>query len=184
MGIRAVCREPHPVLHASTRSVEQFSDELQRLARDLIETMYANDGIGIAAPQIGSGLQLFVANPTQERGRELVIINPVLVTASGRASVVEGCLSVPNTWDRVKRAATIRMRGQDLSGKPLEIETGGLLAIVLQHEFDHLQGRLFIDRLSWFRRQRIKARLRRDARLAAARSGAADYEVRSEQVPA
>jgi peptide deformylase len=164
MGIRTVCREPHPVLRARARPVEQFSDELQRLARDLIETMYAHDGIGIAAPQVGSGVQLFVASPTQERGRELVVVNPVLVAASGSASVVEGCLSVPQAWERVKRASSVRMRGQDLSGKPLEIEAGGLLAIVLQHELDHLQGRLFIDRLPWLRRQRIRFRLAREPR--------------------
>lgn len=126
------------------------------MARDMIETMYANDGIGLAAPQIGQGLQMFIANPSQQRGREVVVVNPVLEATEGRATIVEGCLSVPNVWERVRRAARVRLRGQDAGGKPLSIEADGLLAIVLQHEFDHLQGRLFTDRLSWWRRCLVK----------------------------
>ena len=153
MSILPLCVEPHPVLRAKARSVEAFTDDLQHLARDLIETMYANDGIGLAAPQIGRDLQMFVANPSQTRGRELVVINPMLGMSEGRTNLVEGCLSLPNVWERVRRAARVRMSGQDICGKPLVIEAEGLLAIVFQHEFDHLQGRLFIDRLSWFRRR-------------------------------
>ena len=122
------------------------------MARDMIETMYANDGIGLAAPQVGQDVQAFVANPSRQRGRELVMVNPVLDLATGRTGVVEGCLSLPNVWERVRRAARIRMRGRDPLGKPLVVEADGLLAVVLQHEFDHLQGRLLIDRLPWFRR--------------------------------
>jgi len=132
--------------------VDAFDGEVQRLSRDLIETMYAHDGIGLAAPQIGCDLAVFVANPSQERGREVVVVNPVLESAEGRSAVVEGCLSLPNVWERVRRAARVRLRGQDAAGRPLAIEAEGLMAIVLQHEFDHLQGRLFIDRLPWFRR--------------------------------
>ena len=152
MSVRPLCVEPHPVLRRSTRPVEVFSEEIRRMARDMIETMYANDGIGLAAPQIGQDLQVFIANPSQERGREVVVVNPVLESSEGRAAVVEGCLSVPNVWERVRRAARVRLRGQDMEGKPLLLEAGGLLAIVLQHELDHLQGRLFIDRVSWWRR--------------------------------
>ena len=170
MAVRPLCVEPHPVLRAPTRAVEQFSDELRRLARDLIDTMYANDGIGLAAPQIGRDVQVFVANPSQQRGRELLLVNPVLETAAGRAGVVEGCLSLPETWERVKRSARVRLTGRDLNGRPVELEADGLLAIVLQHEFDHLQGRLFIDRLSWFRRQRVLRRMR--AQGSAARASA------------
>ena len=136
-----------------------FTSHLRGLARDMIDTMYANDGIGLAAPQIGHDLQLFVANPSQTRGRELVVVNPVLRTLRGRVGMVEGCLSVPNVWERVKRSAKVRMTGQDLSGAPIDVEAEGLLAIVLQHEWDHLQGCLFIDRVSWFRRRRILAQL-------------------------
>ena len=153
-----LCLASHPVLRMPARPIDANSDQTRRLVRDLIDTMYANDGIGLAAPQIGRDVQVFVANPSQERGRELVVINPVLHAAQGRAGIVEGCLSVPNVWERVKRAARVRLSGQDASGHPMTIEADGLLAIVLQHEFDHLQGRLFIDRLSWFRRCRLKTR--------------------------
>ncbi len=125
----------------------------------MIETMYANEGIGLAAPQVGQNLQLFVANPSQERGRELVVVNPVLLETTGRTSVVEGCLSVPNVWERVTRSARVRIIGQDLAGRPLDIRGEGLIAIVFQHEIDHLDGKLFIDRLSWFRRRRLELRV-------------------------
>ena len=160
MAVRPLCVEPHPVLRVPAQPIERFSDELRRLARDLIDTMYANDGIGLAAPQIGRDIQVFVANPSRDRGRELVMVNPILESRRGRTSLVEGCLSLPQIWERVGRASHVRLRGQDLAGSPVDIEADGLLAIVLQHEFDHLQGRLFIDRLSWFRRQRVARRLR------------------------
>ena len=160
MDIPSLCMAPHPALRVVARPVDAFADEVRRLARDLIETMHAHEGIGLAAPQIGRDTQVFVANPSQRRGGELVVVNPVLRGARGRASVVEGCLSVPNVWGRVRRAAAVRLEGRDLAGKPLVIEAEGLLAVVLQHEFDHLQGRLFIDRLPWFQRWRAEARLR------------------------
>lgn len=159
MAVHPLCFEPHPVLRKKARPVTTFTSQLRGLARDMIDTMYANDGIGLAAPQIGHDLQLFVANPSQTRGRELVVVNPVLRTLRGRVGMVEGCLSVPDVWERVKRSAKVRMTGHNLSGAPIEVEAEGLLAIVLQHEWDHLQGCLFIDRVSWFRRRRILAQL-------------------------
>ena len=155
MSVRPLCIAPHHMLRQHAQPVERVTEEVKRLARDLVDTMYANDGIGLAAPQVGRAVQMFVANPSQQRGRELVVINPILEGAQGRTSVVEGCLSLPNAWERVHRAARVHLSGQDAQGKPLRIQAEGLLAIVLQHEFDHLQGRLFIDRLSWFRRRRL-----------------------------
>jgi len=152
MSVRPLCVAPHPALRRSARVVEVFGNDIQQMAHDMIETMYANDGIGLAAPQIGQDLQLFIANPSQERGREVIVVNPVLESTEGRTAVIEGCLSLPDVWERVKRAARVRLRGQDVGGQPMAIEADGLLAIVLQHEFDHLQGRLLIDRLPWFRR--------------------------------
>lgn len=169
MAVRPLCIEPHPVLRRAARPVEAFNRDLQRLARDLIETMYASDGIGLAAPQVGVDLQMFVANPTQERGKELVVVNPAFELAEGRAGVVEGCLSLPEVWDRVRRSARVRLRAVDAGGRPMVITAQGLLAIVLQHECDHLQGRLFIDRLSWLRKRRalrtLKALRARGSRL-------------------
>ena len=158
MSVRKLTLDPHPMLRAAARPVDTFDGDLRRLAHDLFETMYAHDGIGLAAPQIGCGLAVFVANPSQQPGKELVLVNPVLTSCRGRASVTEGCLSLPKVWHKVGRAARVSMTGRDPSGRELSIEADGLLAIVLQHEFDHLQGRLFVDRLSWFSRRRMQRR--------------------------
>ena len=166
MSVLPLCVKPHPVLRTVARRVDAVTADIRKLARDLADTMYAHDGIGLAASQVGRDLQLFIANPSQERGRELVVLNPVLEAAEGRAGVVEGCLSLPHMWARVRRAARIRMSGQDLTGTPVMLRAEGLLAIVLQHEFDHLQGRLFIDRVSWLRRRRLEAKARAAARAA------------------
>ena len=159
MTARVVCIEPDPALRLHSRPVDAFGPELAALAADLIETMYANDGIGIAAPQVGCDLQLFIANPTREQGRELIVVNPRLSVSGGRIDAVEGCLSVPDVWGRVRRAQRVRILGQDIAGTPFDFEAEGLLAIVLQHETDHLQGRLFIDRLPWIRRQWLQWKL-------------------------
>lgn len=158
MSVVSLCCEPHPVLRQKAEPVKRITREVRRLVRDMVDTMHANDGIGLAAPQIGCNLQIFVANPSQRKGEEMVVLNPVMEGMRGRACLVEGCLSLPNIWERVKRAHSVRMRGENLEGKPWSVETDGLLAIILQHEFDHLQGQLFIDRLSWFRRKRLSLR--------------------------
>lgn len=155
MSVLPLCLDPHPVLRQHARLVTAWTENVRRLVRDMIDTMYASDGIGLAAPQVGQNLQLFIANPSQERGKELVLTNPVLEEACGRTSVVEGCLSLPSIWERVARAATVRMSGQDAKGRRVRIEAEGLMAIVLQHEWDHLQGHLFVDRLPWLRRCRV-----------------------------
>ena len=160
MTVHSLCLEPHPILRMAARLVNFETDDMRPLARSLIETMHANNGIGLAAPQIGRDVQVFVTNPSQVRGAELVVVNPVIVSMRGRASVNEGCLSLPNIWERITRAAHIHMRGHDVSGNPLDLHADGLLAIVLQHECDHLQGRLFIDRVSRLRRRRVGRKVR------------------------
>ncbi|MDP3722420.1 MAG: peptide deformylase [Candidatus Omnitrophota bacterium] len=156
MSVQPLCHEPHPLLRRHARPIERFSKEIRWLAADLLETMYAHEGVGLAAPQIGCDVRLFVANPSRRRGRELVVANPVMGVTAGRTAIVEGCLSVPNVWERVRRSARVRMVGQDARGDPLVVEAEGLLAIVLQHEQDHLEGRLFLDRLPWCRRWRLQ----------------------------
>ena len=160
MSVRRLCMEPAHILRQPAQPIERFADELRRLTRDMIDTMYAHEGIGLAAPQIGQPLQVFVANASHQPGCEVVVANPVIEATSGHASVVEGCLSVPDVWERVRRAARVRVRGYDVHGRPLTLEAEGLLAIIVQHEVDHLYGRLFIDRLSWCRRWRVARRRR------------------------
>ena len=158
-SVLPLCLDPRPILRARARRVEAFTDEVRLLSARLIETMRAHDGVGLAAPQVGRSVQMFVANPSRRRGSELVVINPVVERLEGRSAILEGCLSLPEVWERVRRAARIHLRGQDVEGRPCRVEADGLLAIVLQHEVDHLQGRLFIDRLPWWRRRVIASRL-------------------------
>ncbi len=170
MSVHPLCLAPHPTLRQPAQPIDEFTKQLRRLAADMIDTMHPHDGCGLAATQIGLNIQLFVANASRHRGKELIVTNPVIATAQGRAAVIEGCLSVPNLWERVTRAARVRITGQDLWGKPMSCDAEGLLAIILQHEIDHLQGRLFLDRLSW--QQRCFLTLRR----LAARSQPAAHE--------
>ena len=141
------------------RIKEKTRIAIHSVAKDMLETMYAHDGIGIAAPQVGKNIQLCIANPTQTRGKELVLLNPTLVNGQGSVSFVEGCLSVPHVWGKIKRWAKVRLKAQDLRGQSVEIDAEGLLAVVLQHECEHLQGKLFIDRLSWLERRRLAPQL-------------------------
>ena len=158
MSVRPLSAASDRVLRQSAQPVEVFGDEIRQLVEDLIETMYAHEGVGLAAPQVGIGRQVCVANPSQRPGQEWVIINPVLQESGGRTATVEGCLSLPKTWGRVKRAARVRVSGYDQRGRPIEVAADGLLAIVLQHELDHLHGHLFLDRLPWWHRHRLFGR--------------------------
>lgn len=145
MAIRPLCRIPHEGLRRPADPVTRFAKELRTLVQDLLETMHAHEAVGLAAPQIGQGVRVFVANPSGLVGRAMAVVNPILEAESGEAGIVEGCLSVPDAWERVPRRARVRLRGQDPFGRPLRLRAEGLLAIVIQHELDHLEGRLIID---------------------------------------
>ena len=145
MAIRPVCCVPHEGLRTPAAPVTRFTKELRTLVRDLLETMRAHEGVGLAAPQIGHSVRVFVANPSGRASGALAVVNPIVETESGTAGIVEGCLSVPDAWQRVPRRARVRLRGQDPAGRPLRLSAKGLLAIVIQHELDHLEGRLIID---------------------------------------
>ncbi len=160
MAVCPLSLEPDPVLRGPAGKVSAFGPPIKRLVRNMLDTMYANDGIGIAAPQIGQPVQVFIANPSRRRGEELVAINPQLTLGRSRTIGTEGCLSLPDIWGKVRRFSEVRMKAHDLSGKRYEVEAGGLMAVVLQHEFDHLQGTLFIDRLSWIEKHRLRRALR------------------------
>ena len=156
-----------PVLRETTRPVTEFTDDLRRLVDDMFETMHAAKGIGLAAPQVGRLERLFVAEVDEVR---LAIFNPEIVSADGKAKGEEGCLSIPEIYADVERPKSVVMRGLDQTGAPIEIEASDLLARCLQHELDHLNGRLFLDYLgAWKRRSALAAWEREKAKYPALR---------------
>ena len=167
MTIRPILTAPDPRLKAVSEPVARVDDETRKLADDLLETMYAADGIGLAAVQVGVPKRMLVMDIAQQQGsREpMVFINPKIVWASEEmAKFEEGCLSVPEIWDDVERPAKIRAEYQDREGKLQTLEADGLLACCLQHEMDHLEGILFLDHLSKLKRSialRKSAKLKR-----------------------
>ncbi len=175
MAVLKVVCIPDPILRQKSAEVARFDEDLARLARDMIETMYAAPGIGLAAIQVGQPIRMLVAdvNYEGEEGRNpRVFINPEILWRSEEMRVHnEGCLSVPEHYAEIERPARIRLRYQDLEGRPHEEEADGLLATCLQHEIDHLNGVLFVDYLSKLRRDMIirkivKARREQERRAA------------------
>jgi peptide deformylase len=152
-----------PLLRRATVPIRSVTESLQTLIDDMVETMYAAPGVGLAANQVGHGERLFVANPSddQDASQLLVVLNPELVEIQGEVVSEEGCLSVPEFRDDVRRARRVLLRGLDRNGGPLEIEAEDLLARIFQHEMDHLNGVLFVDRLSPAKRLLLKPRLKK-----------------------
>ncbi|MFK7896588.1 MAG: peptide deformylase [Myxococcota bacterium] len=156
MPLREVLQFPDPRLKKVSEPIEEITDEIRELARDMIEVMYDEPGIGLAAPQVGASVRMFVIDTEwgdEEVGQNpAVIINPEISNKDGKITWEEGCLSVPDYQANVDRAATLTLRGIDLEGKPVEEHAEGLRAVCIQHEFDHLDGILFIDRISRLKR--------------------------------
>lgn len=156
MALRPVVQFPDPRLKLVSKPIAEITDEIRELAADMIEVMYDEPGIGLAAPQVGVSLRLFVIDTEwsdDEKGRHpLVVINPEISEREGRITWDEGCLSVPDYNAVVERDAKITLRGLDLEGKPIEERAEGLRAVCIQHEVDHLDGILFIDRISRLKR--------------------------------
>lgn len=161
MAVLPVLKYPHPVLGTKTNEVTSVTDAERKLVRDMIETMYAENGVGLAANQVGVAKQIFVASADQVRGQELVFFNPRIVRSEGVIKELEGCLSVPEFYEPVKRAKRVWMKAMNLTGKEVEVKGEGLLSRIFQHEIDHLNGILFIDRLGFLKGRRIKTRLTR-----------------------
>lgn len=159
MAVLPVLKYPHPVLETKTNEVTSITDTERKLVRDMIETMYAENGVGLAANQIGVSKQIFVASADQVRGQELVFFNPRIVRSEGVIKEFEGCLSVPEFYEPVKRAKRVWMKAMNLAGKEVEVKGEGLLSRIFQHETDHLNGVLFIDRLGFLKSRRIKKKL-------------------------
>ncbi len=161
--IRAIVKYPDPILQRPTEPVAEFNDELRALAADMFESMYKAVGIGLAAPQIGVGKRITVIDLSNQQNPDdkIVLVNPQIVHREGKQVEEEGCLSLPDIRDKVMRAAKVRVRAQDLDGKPIELEGTELLARAFQHEIDHLDGILFPWRLSALKRDLILRRIRK-----------------------
>lgn len=155
---------PDPRLRKKAQPVENIDDALRRLIDDLFETMYAAPGIGLAATQVDVHRRLLVADVSTDKDEPWVLINPVIVEHDGVEVTEEGCLSVPGYYEEVERAERVRVRYLDRDGIEVETEFDGLLAVCVQHEMDHLEGKLFVDYLSEAKRQRIRKRLEKDRR--------------------
>ncbi|MCG3131322.1 MAG: Peptide deformylase [Phycisphaerae bacterium] len=144
----SLVRYPHPVLRAKTRTVEDFGEALDRVARRMLDLMRANKGVGLAAPQVGLSLRLFVCNDTGNASDDLVCVNPSLTDPDGEVEADEGCLSIPGVTVPMRRAAGITLHAQDALGRPFERRADDLLSRIFQHEYDHLVGRLILDGMS------------------------------------
>ena len=159
MTLRKILYLPDPILRAVCQRVDKIDDTLQILIDDMFETMYHVNGVGLAAPQIGVKLRLSVVDVTGDKTQQLVLINPEIIASSGRIEYQEGCLSVPGVYENVFRAEKVTVRAQDQTGKIFEITADGLLGECLQHEIDHLNGKLFVDLLSPLKRSLARRKL-------------------------
>lgn len=161
--IREIVIWPDPILKKTARHVDRVDDDVRRLLDDMAETMYAADGVGLAAPQIAELSRAIVidTSPRQEGQRLIHLVNPEIVKLEGTSTYTEGCLSIPGEAEEVERAAKVWVRALDYHGKPFELECEGLLAIAVQHEHDHLQGIMFVDHLSSLKREIIRRRMKK-----------------------
>lgn len=164
MAILEILEFPDPRLRTRAEPVDRVTDDLRQLAEDMLETMYAAPGIGLAATQVNVHKRVLVVDVSENRDQPQILINPELIERDGEQVMEEGCLSVPGIYDTVQRAQHIRVRSLGLDGQPFEMEADGLLAVCIQHEIDHLDGKLFVDYLSDLKRQRIRKKLEKSRR--------------------
>jgi peptide deformylase len=164
MAILEILRYPDPRLREPAKPVERVDDELGALIDDMFETMYKAPGIGLAATQVNVQQRVLIIDISKNRDQPMVFINPVIVEKVGAEETDEGCLSVPGIYERVQRAERIKVRALDAQGEAFELEADGLLAVCIQHEIDHLDGKLFVDYLSQLKRQRIRKKLEKQRR--------------------
>ncbi len=167
MALLNILRYPDARLHKTAAPVTVFDESLKNLVRDMAETMYAAPGIGLAASQVDVHKQVIVIDVSERRDSLVVLVNPEIVEASGVSDIEEGCLSVPNVYDIIERAERVKVRAFDQSGNPLTLEAQGLLAVCIQHELDHLKGKVFVEYLSQLKQQRVRAKLAKQLRKSA-----------------
>jgi peptide deformylase len=159
MALLKILQYPDNRLHTVAKPVTAVDDAIRRLAADMAETMYAAPGIGLAATQIDRHIRLVVVDVSEEKSQLITLINPVIHEKDGEVVHEEGCLSVPGIYEKVTRAEHIKVRALNLDGQPFEIEAQGLLAICIQHEIDHLDGKVFVEYLSRLKQDRIRTKL-------------------------
>ncbi|SCB92890.1 peptide deformylase [Gilliamella intestini] len=164
MAILPVLRFPDERLRKVAKPVTKFTPELQTIIDNMIETMYDENGIGLAATQVNVHEQIIVIDVSEDKSQVYVIINPEVISQEGETGIEEGCLSVPDCRGFVPRAEKIKIKALDRHGNPYEIDADELLAICIQHEMDHLKGKLFVDYLSPLKRQRIEQKMKKLAR--------------------
>ena len=167
MAILDVLSFPDERLRTVAKPVEEVNDEIKQLVSDMFETMKDENGIGLAATQVNRHVQVVVMDVSEDQNEPRVFINPEIIRKDGSTISEEGCLSVPGNYAKVERAGSITVKALDQNGESFELDAEGLLAICIQHELDHLKGKLFIDYLSPLKRQRIRKKLEKEARLAA-----------------
>lgn len=167
MAVLNILRYPDARLHKVAAPVTVFDEVLRTLVADMAETMYAAPGIGLAATQVDVHKQLIVVDVSERRDSLVVLVNPVILESSGVSDIEEGCLSVPGIYDVVERAERVKVRAYDRNGNPFTLEAQGLLAVCIQHEMDHLKGKVFVEHLSQLKQQRIRAKLAKQLRKSA-----------------
>ena len=159
MALLNILHFPDPRLRTVAKPVVEFDDALRQLISDMFETMYEAPGIGLAATQVDQHIRLLVMDVSEGRNQPRCLINPEILIADGEEEMEEGCLSVPGYYEKVRRADSIRVRAQDEHGETFEFDAHGLEAVCIQHEMDHLEGKLFVDYLSNLKRNRIRSKL-------------------------
>ena len=165
MAILQILHHPDPRLRHRAQPVVAFDHALARFVDDLFETMYAAPGIGLAATQVNVHSRIIVIDVSPDKSEPLHFINPSIVAAEGEEEMDEGCLSVPGIYETVRRAEQIRVQACNRNGASFELQTSGLLAVCIQHEIDHLDGKLFVDYLSQLKQSRIRKKLEKEQRL-------------------
>ena len=172
MAQLTILHYPDPRLRIKARPVTEVDARIRTLVKDMLETMYEENGIGLAATQVNVHERVLVVDLSEERNQPLCLINPQILSSEGEVSYEEGCLSVPDVFETVSRAEFIRVSALNEKGESIEMDAEGLLAICIQHEMDHLEGKLFVDYLSALKRGRLKTKFRKKARRAPASSDA------------
>lgn len=167
MALLPILRYPDPRLHKIAAPVERVDDKIRKLAQDMAETMYAAPGIGLAATQVDVHKQVIVIDASEDKSALITLINPEILARDGEQVCEEGCLSVPGIYEKVARSERVTVRALDPHGNPFTLEAEGLLAVCVQHEMDHLQGKVFVEYLSRLKQTRIKAKLAKQARITA-----------------